>query len=136
MFKKLILIASLSLTIFSIAHADILSESEKNFNEQVMNIMKDIEDKSISQEKIDGYLNNANVPADIKQAVKSNVMHHKKYSDFHKAREGIYFCKKANNQTADRQDEKCVALDLAGHYGCVYKPGSTCHITSGFNCMP
>lgn len=127
MLKKTIFIVGLSLS--SIGYSDILTQSEKTFNEQVMNIMKEVEAKSINQKTIDQYLMNVNVSNNVKQAVKSNVELQIKYSDFLKKEEGLYFCNKRNVNTGYPNSTCKTIKDTNGyiHHQCVYYYGRQCN---------
>jgi len=128
MLKKTLLIVGLFLS--SVGYADILTQSEKTFNEQVMNIMKDIEAKSINVETIDQYLMNVNASNNVKQALKSNVELQIQYSDFLKIEEGLYICNKRNAFDAGYPNSTCKRIkDINGyiHYKCVYYYGRQCH---------
>lgn len=129
MLKKCILITWLSLSVFSVAHADIFSKSKKDFNEKVMKIMQDIENNPITKENIDEYLNHINVSNDVKQAVKSNIEHHVNYSDFHKVSEGIYLCNNMSEQNkSDQFHAQCSYFGESRGYQCAYTPNNImCH---------
>ncbi|HEX2548686.1 MAG TPA: hypothetical protein VHM20_02570 [Gammaproteobacteria bacterium] len=83
MFKKIVLTMGLYLAIICTSYANSIpinaisandiSTSEKDFNDQVMIIMKDIETKPINEINIDDYLNHVKASNHIKHAVKSSI---------------------------------------------------------------
>ena len=135
MFKKFLVSTGISLFIFSAVYADTFSISEINFNDQVMNIMSHVEDKSITQNNIDEYLNQVDVSNDVKQAVKANVLNKVKYSDYHKVADGMYLCNKINKANDGTRDAKCMYSASAGWH-CMYSRGSTCRFDTGRTCTP
>lgn len=120
MVKKIILIISLALSLFSIARADVLSKSQIDFNEQVMSIMKDIENKAIDQKNIDQYLSHVKASNEVKQVVMSNIEHHINYSSYHKLGEGLYLCNGGKKAISGSWNSVCMMGS------CVFNPGSTC----------
>lgn len=115
MLKKYILVVGLSLSVLSVVYADSFSTSEKDFNEQVMHIMQDLENKPTNQANIDEYLDHAKVSNDVKQAVKSNMERNINYSDFHKESDGIYLCNKS-----DQFHAECNYYGTQRGYQCAY----------------
>lgn len=131
MLKKILFIVGLSLS--SIGYANAMTQSEKTFNEQVMNVMKEIEAKSINSKNIDQYLLTVNVSNEVKQAVKSNIELRIKYSDFLKKEDGLYFCNKRNAVNGYYENSKCERhQDNTGiHYKCVYYYRARCDYHGG-----
>ena len=131
MLKKFILISGLSLSIFSMAHADAQKENittvEKYNIESAMNIFKDAKSSNIDSNNVDEFLLQYDVGNVIKQQVKDLISQNFQFNDVKKLDYGVYQIKKLSPNSYPYQvpNSYCHSAPISPD-SCLTSVGSTC----------
>lgn len=134
MFKKFILIAGLSLSVFSIAHAEDLSLLQNiNQTEETMTIMHGIEENHVAPQNIEKYLEISSLSDAAKNSVRVLLSSNIRFSDYIKVEKGVYILKSEKQQVNQSYpDHQCVSW--SGLESCIYNAGKTCSSFSTNQC--